>query len=133
LRLDHSGSRGTRGGPEAEEAPAAQPVAFDGSTFYDAVVVFGDPKPWLTGDQDACRFVRGAYRHGKPIGVLSRPRTDVQAALAEVGDAIGDAVRDGEGVAAHRDPEAATSAFTQRLLSALEQLRFPGRGRAIPR
>ncbi|MGW2640508.1 catalase [Streptomyces sp. NPDC001348] len=42
------------------------------SVLYDAVLLPGGPTgtPAITGDPDAMRFVRSAYRHGKPIGAL---------------------------------------------------------------
>ncbi|MGW7254396.1 catalase [Streptomyces sp. NPDC054834] len=42
------------------------------SVLYDAVLLPGGPTgtPAVTGDPDAMRFVRSAYRHGKPIGAL---------------------------------------------------------------
>lgn len=42
------------------------------SVLYDAVLLPGGPvdTPPTAADQDAMRFVRDAYRHGKPIGAL---------------------------------------------------------------
>ncbi|MEU9169601.1 catalase [Streptomyces sp. NPDC048420] len=42
------------------------------SVLYDAVLLPGGPvgTPPTAADQDALRFVRDAYRHGKPIGAL---------------------------------------------------------------
>ena len=86
-----------------------------------------ESKLWLIGDRGARRFVHEAYQHGKPIGVLSRQHGDVQTALAEAVDMIGSTVHDGDGVVVHRDPDAATSACTQRPLGALEHHRYPDR------
>jgi catalase len=42
------------------------------SVLYDAVLLPGGPvgTPPAAADPDATRFVRDAYRHGKPIGAL---------------------------------------------------------------
>ncbi|MFI5794219.1 catalase [Streptomyces sp. NPDC051677] len=42
------------------------------SVLYDAVLLPGGPTgtPSITADPDAMRFVRDAYRHGKPVGAL---------------------------------------------------------------
>jgi catalase len=42
------------------------------SVLYDAVLLPGGPvgTPPTAADPDAMRFVRDAYRHGKPVGAL---------------------------------------------------------------
>jgi catalase len=103
-------------------------LTLDSSTFYDAVAILGDARSWLAADPPARRLVEEAYRHGKPLAVLSERADEI---LAELGGLMPRAeLRHDDGVIVQSNPADSTSAFTQRLLSALMHHRFPHRAQA---
>jgi catalase len=65
----HAGAVRAEGGEDYAVDRALPTVA---SVLYDAVVVPGGAAnaQWITGEEKALRFVRNAYRHGKPVAAL---------------------------------------------------------------
>ncbi|MCP9205927.1 catalase [Streptomyces sp. NEAU-Y11] len=63
---------GTVRGSDGEDCPVDRALPTVASVLYDAVLLPGGPvgTPELSADSAAMRFVRDAYRHGKPIGAL---------------------------------------------------------------
>ncbi|WP_432037776.1 catalase [Streptomyces cucumeris] len=63
---------GTVRGSDGEDCPVDRALPTVASVLYDAVLLPGGPvgTPDLSSDSAAMRFVRDAYRHGKPIGAL---------------------------------------------------------------
>ncbi|WP_432586272.1 catalase [Streptomyces sp. HD1123-B1] len=63
---------GTVRGSDGEDCPVDRALPTVASVLYDAVLLPGGPvgTPELSSDSAAMRFVRDAYRHGKPIGAL---------------------------------------------------------------
>jgi catalase len=63
---------GTVEGADGERYTVDRALPTVASVLYDAVLLPGGPvgTPPTTADQDAMRFVRDAYRHGKPVGAL---------------------------------------------------------------
>ncbi|MFE0250847.1 catalase [Streptomyces sp. NPDC059010] len=59
-------------GADGERFPVDRALPTVASVLYDAVLLPGGPvdTPPTAADQDAVRFVRDAYRHGKPVGAL---------------------------------------------------------------
>ncbi|CAL9605823.1 catalase [Streptomyces sp. enrichment culture] len=59
-------------GADGERHPVDRALPTMASVLYDAVLLPGGPAdtPATAEDPDAMRFVRDAYRHGKPIGAL---------------------------------------------------------------
>jgi len=100
-------------------------LPLDSSVFYDAVVILSDARSWLAEDPDVRRFVNEAYRHGKPLAVLSEHADGILTELA--GIVSRPTLRDDEGVIVQVDPADSTSALTQRILSALTRHRYPDR------
>ncbi|ATL31879.1 catalase [Streptomyces formicae] len=63
---------GTVGGADGRTYQVDRALPTVASVLYDAVLLPGGPTgtPALAHDPDVTRFVRDAYRHGKPIGAL---------------------------------------------------------------
>ncbi|MGW0822619.1 catalase [Streptomyces sp. NPDC002845] len=63
---------GTVRGSDGERHAVDRALPTVASVLYDAVLLPGGPTgtPSPVGDPDAVRFVRDAYRHGKPVGAL---------------------------------------------------------------
>lgn len=63
---------GTVAGAHGDRCEVDRALPTVASVLYDAVLLPGGPHgtPPTAADQDAMRFVRGAYRHGKPVGAL---------------------------------------------------------------
>ncbi len=59
-------------GADGERCAVDRALPTVASVLYDAVLLPGGPTgtPAPAGDPDAVRFVRDAYRHGKPVGAL---------------------------------------------------------------
>ncbi|MFD9908941.1 catalase [Streptomyces sp. NPDC059063] len=101
------------------------------SVLYDAVLVPGgaDGAPAVVDDPDAVRFVRDAYRHGKPVGALGSG-VGVLAALAAEGlrlaSAPGRAVAD-HGVVTDTAPGPAGEPFLRAFTEAIAAHRHWGR------
>lgn len=104
-----------------DDDPLPRSIAQENPASYDAVVLLGNTEPWLAEDQHARRFVEEAYRQGKPIGALDQREDVAFATLAGTVNNTEAGLRDDEGVITQSDPETSTSAFTQRLLAALER------------
>lgn len=106
-----------------DDDPLPRSIAHGDAASYDAVVLLGDTEPWLAADQHARRFVEAAYRQGKPIGALDQREDVAIATLAGIVDDTESGLRDDEGIITQPDPAGSTSAFTQRLLGALDRQR----------
>ncbi|ELS57759.1 catalase [Streptomyces viridochromogenes] len=113
------------------------PVAVDralptvASVLYDAVLLPGGPvgTPATAADQDAMRFVRGAYRHGKPVGalgsgvgVLSSLDPEGVRLSAEFHHTVSD-----HGVVTDTSPGPASEEFLDAFIAALSAHRHWGR------
>ncbi|MFC5213106.1 catalase [Streptomyces coerulescens] len=63
---------GTVDGADGEPFEVDRALPTVASVLYDAVLLPGGPAdtPGTAADPDAMRFVRDAYRHGKPVGAL---------------------------------------------------------------
>ncbi|MFE9448531.1 catalase [Streptomyces sp. NPDC006739] len=63
---------GTVTGADGERYAVDRALPTVASVLYDAVLLPGGPTgtPALAADPDVVRFVRDAYRHGKPVGAL---------------------------------------------------------------
>ncbi|MPY57300.1 catalase [Streptomyces spongiae] len=63
---------GTVRGSDGENYAVDRALPTVASVLYDAVLLPGGPTgtPAHAGDPDTMRFVRSAYRHGKPVGAL---------------------------------------------------------------
>lgn len=104
------------------------------SVLYDAVLLPGHcagTSP-LTGDQDVMRFVRDAYRHGKPVAALGNG-VDVLSALEPQGVRLSEephrSVAD-HGVVTDTAADTADPEFTRALVAALAAHRHWGRAPA---
>ncbi|MBT2418710.1 catalase [Streptomyces sp. ISL-22] len=114
-----------------------EPVAVDralptvASVLYDAVLLPGGPvgTPATAADPDAMRFVRGAYRHGKPVGalgsgvgVLSSLEPEGVRLSAEFHHTVSD-----HGVVTDTSPGPASEEFLDAFIAALSAHRHWGR------
>jgi catalase len=68
--IAHNAGKVTTG--DGEDYPVDRALPTTASVLYDAVLLPGGPTgtPKLAGEDAPMRFVRGAYRHGKPIGAV---------------------------------------------------------------
>ena len=107
-----------------DDDPLPRSIAQEDPASYDAVVLLGNTESWLAEDQHARSFVENAYRQGKPIGALDQHEDVAFATLAGAVNNTEAGLRDDEGVITQPDPESSTSAFTQRLLGALDRQRI---------
>ncbi|MFI7500044.1 catalase [Streptomyces sp. NPDC049687] len=101
------------------------------SVLYDAVLLPGGPTgtPAITGDPDVMPFVRGAYRHGKPVGALGSG-VGVVAALKPEGVRLSTEfhrVVTDQGVVTDTSPGAASEEFVQAFVAAIAAHRHWGR------
>ena len=106
-----------------DDDPLPRSIAHEESASYDAVVLLGNTEPWLAADRHARSFIETAYRQGKTIGALDQREDVAFATLAGIVNNSESGLRDDEGIITQPDPEGSTSAFTQRLLGALERQR----------
>lgn len=101
------------------------------SVLYDAVLLPGhsaDSSP-LSADPDAMRFVRDAYRHGKPVAALGNG-VDVLSVLEPEGvrlSAESHRVVADQGVVTDIAPDTASPEFTRAFVAALAAHRHWGR------
>ncbi|MFC7303330.1 catalase [Streptomyces monticola] len=114
---------GTVLGADGEKYTVDRALPTVASVLYDAVLLPGGPTgtPALADDPDAMRFVRDAYRHGKPVGALGSG-VGVLAAMEPRGLRIdsehGRTVSD-HGVVTDMTPGAASEEFTRAFTEAL--------------
>ncbi|MFG2126332.1 catalase [Streptomyces sp. NPDC048751] len=118
---------GTVTGADGETYAVDRALPTVASVLYDAVLVPGGPvdTPPTAVDPDAMRFVRDAYRHGKPVAALGSG-VRVVAALEPEGLAVSTefhrAVSD-RGVVTDTSPGAASAEFIQAFVDAIAQHR----------
>ncbi|WP_372343506.1 catalase [Streptomyces sp. KL116D] len=122
---------GTVTGSDGQEYQVDRALPTVASVLYDAVLVPGGPvgTPAVASDPDAVRFVRDAYRHGKPVGALG---SGVGALTPVVPDAVHVATQNGsvvadQGVVTDTSPGPAQSEFLQRFIRAVAEHRHWGR------
>ncbi|WEO93109.1 catalase [Streptomyces sp. FXJ1.172] len=116
---------------DGEPCPVDRALPTVASVLYDAVVLPGhamDTSP-LTGDQDVMRFVRDAYRHGKPVAALGNG-VDVLTVLEPEGVRLStqshQLVAD-QGVVTDAGPHPASAEFARALVAAIGAHRHWGR------
>ncbi|OIJ95703.1 catalase HPII [Streptomyces sp. MUSC 14] len=119
---------------DGEPCPVDRALPTVASVLYDAVVLPGhatDVSP-LNGDQDAMRFVRDAYRHGKPVAALGNG-VDVLTALEPEGVRLStrshQLVAD-QGLVTDAGPDPAGPDFARALVAAVAAHRHWGRSPA---
>ncbi|WP_328504502.1 catalase [Streptomyces sp. NBC_00457] len=91
------------------------------SVLYDAVVIPGGGAPELAGDATVQRFVRDAYRHGKPVGALGSG-VDLVALLEPDGLRLagdGDSTVADRGVVTETSTGPASEVFLSQLTAAI--------------
>ncbi|MZD06094.1 catalase [Streptomyces sp. SID5785] len=124
---------GTVTGSDGERLSVDRALPTVASVLYDAVLVPGGPvgTPGLATDPDVVRFVRDAYRHGKPIaalgsgvGVLSRVVPDEIRTSTQSGTAVSD-----QGVVTDATPGVAQAEFLRAFVDAVAAHRHHGRPR----
>jgi catalase len=122
---------GTVAGADGERCPVDRALPTVASVLYDAVVLPGGPvgTPHTGADPDAVRFVRDAYRHGKPVaalgsgvGVLSGLEPEGLRLSAEFHRVVAD-----QGVVTDTSPGAASEEFLRTFVSAVAAHRHWGR------
>lgn len=122
---------GTITGADGERYAVDRALPTVASVLYDAVLLPGGPvgTPPTAADPDAMRFVRDAYRHGKPVGALGSG-VGVLAALEPEGLSLStefhQTVSD-QGVVTDTSPGPASEDFVRAFTSALAAHRHWGR------
>src|SRR3954452_6757085 len=101
------------------------------SVLYDAVLLPGGPvgTPPTAADQDVMRFVRDAYRHGKPIGALGSG-VGILSSLEPEGlrlSAEFHRVEADQGVVTETSPGPAVEEFLDAFVAAIAAPRYPDR------
>ncbi|WP_128434258.1 catalase [Streptomyces cyaneus] len=122
---------GTVAGANGDRLAVDRALPTVASVLYDAVLLPGGPvgTPATAADQDAMRFVRDAYRHGKPVGalgsgvgVLSSLKPEGLRLSAEFHHTVTD-----QGVVTDTSPGPASEDFLRAFTSALSAHRHWGR------
>ena len=119
---------GTVRGSDGEHYTVDRALPTVASVLYDAVLLPGGPTdtPSTAGDPDAMRFVRDAYRHGKPVGALGSG-VGVLSALEPAGLRMSTefhAVVADQGVVTDTSPGTASTEFVRAFVSAIADHRF---------
>ncbi|MFH8798922.1 catalase [Streptomyces sp. NPDC017936] len=114
---------GTVKGADGELYAVDRALPTVASVLYDAVLLPGGPADGsaITGDPDAMRFVRDAYRHGKPVGALGSG-VGVLSALAPEGLRLADGsdrTMSDRGVVTDTSPGSAGPEFVQAFVAAI--------------
>jgi catalase len=122
---------GTVSGADGERYAVDRALPTVASVLYDAVLLPGGPTgtPPLTADPDVMRFVRDAYRHGKPVGALGSG-VGVLAALKPEGVRLSTEfhrVVSDQGVVTDTSPGSASPEFVQAFVAAIAGHRHWGR------
>ncbi|MFI7012345.1 catalase [Streptomyces sp. NPDC050145] len=127
---------GTVEASDGELFPVDRALPTVASVLYDAVLVPGGPvgTPELADDPDAVRFVRDAYRHGKPVGalgsgvgVLGRVVPDEVHRTSGSGQVVAD-----RGVVTDATPGVAQPEFLRAFVGAVAAHRHPARPEVRP-
>ncbi|MCX5424887.1 catalase [Streptomyces sp. NBC_00078] len=114
---------GTVRGADGELYSVDRALPTVASVLYDAVLLPGGPAgtPPTAGDPDAMRFVRDAYRHGKPVGALGSG-VGVLSALDPQGLRLSTGFQqtvDDHGVVTDTSPGAASAEFVRAFVAAI--------------
>ncbi|MDT9695421.1 catalase [Streptomyces sp. P17] len=114
---------GTVAGANGERVAVDRALPTMASVLYDAVLLPGGPvgTPPSAEDPDVLRFVRDAYRHGKPVGALGSGVVILSALEPEGLDVSTEFHRvvDDQGVVTDTSPGAAGEEFCRAFVSAL--------------
>ncbi|MFF7788701.1 catalase [Streptomyces sp. NPDC007991] len=123
---------GTITGSDGETYAVDRALPTVASVLYDAVLLPGGPvgTPPTAADPDAVRFVRDAYRHGKPVGALGSG-VGVLSALEPEGLRVStefQRVVTDQGVVTDTSPGPASEEFLNAFCSVIAAHRHWGRG-----
>ncbi|MBR8638762.1 catalase [Streptomyces tuirus] len=123
---------GTIAGADGETYAVDRALPTVASVLYDAVLLPGGPvgTPPTAADPDAVRFVRDAYRHGKPVGALGSG-VGILSALEPEGLRLSTEfhrVVSDQGVVTDTSPGPASEEFLNTFVDAIAGHRHWGRG-----
>lgn len=110
---------GTVAGADGERVSVDRALPTMASVLYDAVLLPGGPASGT--DPDVLRFVRDAYRHGKPVGALGSGVGILSALEPEGLDVSTEFHRvvDDQGVVTDTSPGAASEEFCRAFVTAV--------------